>query len=147
MRLVDVNVLLYAVNADAPRHETSHRWLEGALRGSETILLPWLNMIAFTRLATHPRLLPAPLPVHDAFDLVDGWLTRPCVTVPTPDHRHPQRLRELLTVAGGTGGNLVNDAHQAALALQYDAVVETFDSDFGRFPGVHWETPPASSPA
>lgn len=26
-------------------------------------------------------------------------------------------------------------------------VLAEFDSDFGRFPGVHWETPPASSPA
>lgn len=39
------------------------------------------------------------------------------------------------------GGNLVDDAHLAALARQYDAVVLTHDSDFGRFPGVRWEAP------
>ncbi|MGM0818746.1 MAG: type II toxin-antitoxin system VapC family toxin, partial [Actinomycetota bacterium] len=31
MKLVDANVLLYAVNTDAERHEPSRRWLDGAL--------------------------------------------------------------------------------------------------------------------
>ena len=44
--------------------------------------------------------------------------------------------------ATGRGGNLVNDAHLAALALQYDATVISYDNDFGRFPGVRWERPP-----
>ncbi|WP_227431950.1 PIN domain-containing protein [Cutibacterium modestum] len=33
----------------------------------------------------------------------------------------------------GTAGNLTNDAHLAALALEFDATVVTFDRDFGRF--------------
>jgi len=41
----------------------------------------------------------------------------------------------------GTAGNVVNDAHLAALALEYDGEVVTFDRDFGRFPGVRWRTP------
>jgi predicted nucleic acid-binding protein len=31
----------------------------------------------------------------------------------------------------GSGGNLVNDAHLAALALAHRATVITFDNDFG----------------
>ena len=45
----------------------------------------------------------------------------------------------------GSAGNLVNDAHVAALALQYDATVVTYDNDFGRFPGVRWERPGSGS--
>jgi predicted nucleic acid-binding protein len=58
-----------------------------------------------------------------------------------PDPRHLTRVEELLA-ATGRGGNLVNDAHLAALALQYDATVVSFDNDFSRFPGVRWERPP-----
>ena len=59
-----------------------------------------------------------------------------------PDHLHPDRLGALLS-ATGIGGNLVNDAHLAALALQYDATVVSYDNDFSRFPGVRWERPTA----
>jgi uncharacterized protein len=44
-------------------------------------------------------------------------------------------LRELLD-ATGVGGNLVSDAHLAALAIQHGAELCTYDSDFTRFPGV-----------
>ena len=39
-----------------------------------------------------------------------------------------------MLAATGVGGNLVNDAHIAALAVERDATVVTFDSDFGRYP-------------
>ena len=57
-----------------------------------------------------------------------------------PDHRHLDRVAVLLG-ATGRGGNLINDAHLGALALQYDATVISYDNDFGRFPGVRWERP------
>ena len=45
------------------------------------------------------------------------------------------RLRELLQ-AVGAGGNLVHDAHLAALALEQRGDVVSYDNDFDRFPGV-----------
>ncbi|MGC1208611.1 MAG: DUF5615 family PIN-like protein, partial [Ornithinimicrobium sp.] len=51
-----------------------------------------------------------------------------------------ERLRSALGQTG-RGGNLVNDAHLAALAQENRATVVTFDSDFGRFTGVRWEMP------
>jgi hypothetical protein len=41
----------------------------------------------------------------------------------------------------GTGGNLVSDAHLAALAVEHGATIVTYDSDFARFPGVRFEAP------
>ena len=58
-----------------------------------------------------------------------------------PDRSHLRRVADLLK-ATGVGGNLVHDAHLAALALQYDATVISYDNNFGRFPGVRWERPP-----
>ncbi|MGH9295407.1 MAG: PIN domain-containing protein, partial [Acidimicrobiales bacterium] len=46
-----------------------------------------------------------------------------------------------LVAETGTGGNLTNDAHLAALALQHKADIVSFDNDFGRFPGVQWHRP------
>jgi uncharacterized protein len=56
--------------------------------------------------------------------------------------RIEHRRVEQMLAATGPGGNLVNDAHLAALALQYDAAVVSFDNDFSRFPGVSWDRPP-----
>ena len=44
----------------------------------------------------------------------------------------------------GSGGNLTNDAHLAALVIEHRGEVVTYDSDFGRFPGVTWSTPGAT---
>lgn len=54
--------------------------------------------------------------------------------------RHPSLLEQCLEQTG-VGGNLVNDAHLAALAREYDATVISFDRDFGRFEGVRWRLP------
>ncbi|MFT4137096.1 TA system VapC family ribonuclease toxin [Microbacterium sp.] len=143
MRLIDADVLVYAVNAGSALHEPSRTWLERALREPETLLMPWLSLIAFTRITTNPRIASPALSPEDALAVVEGWLARPQVVVPEPDARHAQHMRELLAANGGRGGDLVNDAHLAALALQYRATVVTFDNDFGRFPGVRWERPGA----
>ena len=49
--------------------------------------------------------------------------------------------REVLDDGSGTGGNLTSDAHLAALALEHHGTVVTYDSDFGRFPGLDWQQP------
>lgn len=142
MKLVDANVLLYAVDEDAQHHAVAKAWLDDALGGNETILMPWVSLLAFLRISTHSRVFEHPLPIQAASDVIKSWLARPQTIVPEPDAGHARRMTELL-VPLGQGGNLVNDAHLAALALQYDAAVITFDNDFGRFAGVRWEAPPA----
>ena len=47
-------------------------------------------------------------------------------------------LGTLLAASGGRG-NLVNDAHIAALAIEHGATVSSFDGDFRRFPGLSFE--------
>ena len=140
MKLVDANVLLYAVNEDAPRHERARRWLDRSLSGEDTVAFAWIALLAFVRLVTKEGLFPRPLGLGAAMDRVDAWLAAPpaVVIAPTPDH--PRILRSLLAPLG-VGGNLVNDAHLAALALEHRCTIVSFDHDFGRFPGVRWEEP------
>lgn len=145
MQLVDANVLLYAVNASDPKHEESRSWLDGALVGREPVGFAWVVVLAFLRLATRTGLFPNPLPVDNAVAQVRAWLDQPPSVVVEPTPRHAAVLAGLLTQMG-TGGNLVNDAHLAALAIEHAATIVSYDIDFTRFQGVTCRPPyePAS---
>jgi predicted nucleic acid-binding protein len=54
MILLDANLLIYAVNEDAPQNRRAKRWLESALSGSETVGFAWNVLLAFLRVTTHP---------------------------------------------------------------------------------------------
>jgi predicted nucleic acid-binding protein len=51
-------------------------------------------------------------------------------------------MRSLL-LAGKISGNLVNDAHLAALAIEHGATIVSCDSDLSRFKNLRWENPAA----
>ena len=140
MRLLDVNLLLYAYDAQSPRHGPAREWLEQTLSGSETVGMPWVVILAFIRLITRSVVVEHPLTVDEAIDLVESWLGQPCVTVIHPTDRHPAVLRELLQPLG-TAGNLTTDAHLAALAIEHGASLCSCDADFSRFPGLRWSDP------
>lgn len=140
MKLVDANVLLYAVNEDADHHDLARGWLDAALSGADTVAFAWIALLAFVRLATKEGLFPRPLTVEQAMDRVDAWLGAPPAVVVAPTADHARVLRSLLGDLG-TGGNLTNDAHLAALAIEHACDVVSFDNDFGRFEGVTWHPP------
>jgi toxin-antitoxin system PIN domain toxin len=140
MILLDANLLIYAVNQDAPLNRSAKRWLESTLSGNETVGLPWNVLLAFLRLTTRPGLFKNPLPLTTAFDVITSWLNQPSATIMHPGPRHLPILRELLLPIG-TGGNLTSDAHLAALAIEHGAELCSTDSDFAKFPGLKWRNP------
>lgn len=140
MNLPDVNLLLYAVDSTSPRHAVAQAWLERCLSGPETFAFSWSILTAFLRLSTRASVFQQPLSVGQAFDMVTGWLAQPCVIVLHPTERHHLVMRELLEPLG-TAGNLVPDAHLAALALEHGAIVASSDPDFARFARVRWSDP------
>lgn len=97
-------------------------------------------MQAFLRLSTKVGLFPRPLTVAQADERVEAWLRHPATVVVEPTLRHRSVLSWLVRQFG-TGGNLVSDAHLAALAIEHGATVVSYDSDFGRFEGVEWSPP------
>ena len=140
MKVVDLNVLLYAVNEDAPHHRRIVRWWEQALHGDEGIGLAWVVVLGFLRTATNPRIVPHPLTAGDALDQVDAWLALDVVSFVTETRDHWRVLRSLLGEAG-VAGNLTTDAHLAAMAVTRGAVLASCDGDFARFPSLRWENP------
>ncbi|HEY1205991.1 MAG: type II toxin-antitoxin system VapC family toxin [Bryobacteraceae bacterium] len=140
MILVDANLLIYAVNEDAPSHRKAKSWLESVLSGPETVAFSWNVLLAFLRLTTRQGLFSRPLRVEAALELIASWLEQPGATVLHAGPRHLQVLRELLLPIG-SGGNLTSDADLAALAIEHGAVLCSSDADFGRFPGLKWRNP------
>jgi toxin-antitoxin system PIN domain toxin len=140
MILLDANLLIYAVNRDAPLNRKAKSWLESALSGPDTVGFSWNVLLAFLRLTTRPGLFRRPLTLDAAFDLMASWLEQPSATIVSPGPRHLRILRELL-LPMGTGGNLTSDAHLAALAIEHGAELCSSDTDFARFPCLKWSNP------
>jgi uncharacterized protein len=135
MRTPDVNLLLYAVNADSPQHRVARTWIEEAFARASGIGFAWPALLGFLRLATRRGIFTRPLALDDALGVVDAWLHHPAARVIAPTERHAALLSGLL-LGAGQGGSLVSDAHLAALAIEHGAQLGTFDSDFERFPGL-----------
>ncbi len=143
MKILDVNLLIYAVNRDSPLHAKAKRWLEQSLVEEEPLGFSWLVILAFVRLTTRSGLFQKPFTIGRAFHLVDEWLEQPCARIVQPGQRHLSILRELLTPFG-TAGNLTSDAHLAALAIEQSAQLYSCDNDFARFPNLRWKNPLSS---
>ena len=140
MIVPDLNLLVYAYNIGAPAHAEARRWWEDLLSDSEAVRIPWAVCLGFVRLMTHRAVLLTPLPTADAVATVRSWLDLPNVEILDPGPRHLEYFERALAQAG-TGGNLVTDAHIAALAMEFQAEVHSNDADFARFAGLRWHNP------
>lgn len=140
MKVVDANVLLYAVNTDSAHHDPSRRWIDASLSGADTVGFTWLALTAFIRLSTKVGLFPAPLSVGEATSQTRAWLEAPGARLLESANQHHDVLERLLASVGA-GGNLVNDAHLAAIAIEHRAAIVSYDGDFGRFDGVRCHRP------
>ena len=140
MKLPDVNLLLYAADETSAHHEAARTWLDESLSGDEPVGFAWTVLLAFLRLSTRVPVFASPLRPDEAFGIVDGWLGQPPALILHPTARHPALLRGLVEPLG-VAGNIVNDAHLAALAIEHGATVYSGDSDFSRFRGLPWKNP------
>jgi toxin-antitoxin system PIN domain toxin len=86
--LVDVNLLIYAIDADSTHHLSARRWLERTLSGTTVVGLPWIVILAFLRITTHSRIMRTPLSPEAAVAYVDSWLQQPYVKLVSPSKQH-----------------------------------------------------------
>ena len=140
MIVVDANLLLYVKIADLPQHRRAAAWFEQCVREVSRIGLPWPSLLGFLRISTNPRVFSRPLSIAQAWEQVEEWLDLPGVWVPQPTEQHARVVGQLLREANA-GGNLVPDAHLAAIALEHGLEVCSTDADFARFAGVRWRNP------
>ncbi len=140
MILVDVNLLLYACDASSEHHDAARTWWEQRLSQPPMVRLAWVTVTGFLRISTHPRVFREPMSIAEATDQVGSWLERPMVGLLEPGERHWSILSTLLRGSKAVG-NLVPDAHLAALAIEHGATLCSSDRDFRRFEGLSWENP------
>lgn len=144
MILLDANVLIYAVDADAPQHAKARRWLERTLSGDVGVGLPWSVALAFLRITTRTGVLRRQLSAEQAIAFIDEWLEQPYVELVGPGAGHWPLLKKLLREVGAAG-NLTSDAHLAALAIEGGWELASTDHDFRRFAGLRLVNPIAET--
>jgi toxin-antitoxin system PIN domain toxin len=141
--LVDANLLIYAQVSSFPQHLLAREWLDRQLNGTAPVGLAWTSLVAFLRIVTNPRVFDRPLPTGDAWRQVKAWLACEQIWMPSPTGRHAELLDQFLALPG-VYGNLVPDAHLAALAVEHGLTLCSTDGDFARFTGLRWLDPISS---
>jgi uncharacterized protein len=138
--LVDANLLLYAEDSLSEHHQAARIWWDKQLSGSAPVCLCWPVLVAFIRIGTNVRLHDRPLTINEATERVQSWFDQPCVRMISPSEEHWTIFQRI--VRGGRAvGNLVSDAHLAALAIEHGCILHSTDGDFARFKDLKWKNP------
>ena len=140
MRLVDVNVLVYAFRVDAPGHATHRAWVETLVASDEAYAVSDHVLAGFLRVVSHPRVFHPPTPIEPALAFAQAFRDRANAVPVAPGARHWDIFMRLCREAGARG-NLVPDAWIAALAIESGCEFVTTDRDYARFPGLRWRHP------
>jgi len=138
---LDANVLLYASDRSSDRHECARRFVETCAAGPEILCLTWPTLMSYLRIATHPRIFAAPLTPDEALGNVAALIGLPHVRVVSELDGFLDAYRR---VAGDMAvrGNLVPDAHLAAILLQHGVrTLYTNDRDFRKFESLEARDP------
>ncbi|BCX47310.1 VapC-like PIN domain-containing protein [Haloferula helveola] len=140
MKLLDVNVLVYAHREDTPEHEAYRTWLEEQLSGTTPCAVSELVLSGFLRVVTHPKVFHDPTPLGVALRFCEQLRNRPNLHIISPGNRH-WPIFAALSESVGAKGNLIPDAYHAALAIETGCVWYSTDSGFARFPDLEWKHP------
>lgn len=136
MRALDTNILVYAHRAETPEHRKAVEVLRNLATGAERWVLPWPCIYEFLRVVTHPRVFHPPTPLAEAWQAVRVLLDCPSLMLIAEGEHHQKVLADLLRTSAPTG-NVVHDAHIAALAIEHGvSEVVTNDDSFRRFSGI-----------
>lgn len=141
MRAVDTNVLVAAHVETVPEHETAHDLLILLAQDDLPWAIPWPCVYEFLRVTTHPRIFHPPLPIDHALRSIRALLESPTLLLLSETPRHAEVMERVVAGARATG-NLVHDAHIAALCLEHGVrEILTGDRDFARFEGLSLTNP------
>ncbi|MPZ66475.1 MAG: PIN domain-containing protein [Pseudonocardiaceae bacterium] len=142
---IDANVLLYASDAHSPRHRTAHDLLQRLAEGPGLVYVFWPVAMAYLRIATHPSVFEQPLDPDVARGNLGSLLDRAHVRCPGEGSGFWQ-VYETTVGDDVIRGNLVTDAHIAALMRQHGVdTIWTADRDFRRFADVTARDPYAAT--
>ncbi|MEW6323480.1 MAG: TA system VapC family ribonuclease toxin [Acidobacteriota bacterium] len=141
MRAIDTNVLIYSELVTSPWHDTARRLVQTLAEGRAPWAIPWPCIYEFLRVVTHPRVLHPPMPVARAMADLRAVLGSPSLVLLSETSRHADVMADIV-MRSGASGNLLHDAHIAALCLEHGvSEIVTGDRDFARFPDLRVVNP------
>jgi hypothetical protein len=130
---VDVNVLLYASDQSSPNHAAAFGFLSERGSDPDIFCICWSTVMAYIRISTHPSIFSHPLSPEEALLNIESLLSLNRVRVLSEEKGFLQIYRQV-TENFAVRGNLVPDAHLAALLLQHGVkTIYTADADFKKF--------------
>ncbi|MDH3524350.1 MAG: PIN domain-containing protein [Acidobacteriota bacterium] len=133
MRAIDTNVLVYAEITSCRHHRRALELVTELAEGVQPWALPWPCAYEFLRVVTHSRVYHPPVPLARALSDLRRVLGSPSLTLLAETHRHVEVMAAVLE-SSQASGNLVHDAHIAALCLEHGvSELLTGDRDFARF--------------
>ena len=141
MRALDTNVLVQAEIVTSRFHGIAQSLLTELANGPAPWAIPWPCIYEFLRVVTHPRVFHPPMPTAAAVRDLRSILASPSLVLLGETTRHAEVMATVVETSGATG-NLVHDAHIAALCLEHGvSELVTGDRDFARFPQVRTMNP------
>lgn len=133
MQAIDTNVLIYAEITSSQYHRQARQVLTELAEGATPWALPWPCIYEFVRVVTHPRVFHPPVPLEVALTDLKAITDSPSLLLLSETERHVELMTSVVKEAGVTG-NLIHDAHIAALCLEHGVTeLISADRDFLRF--------------
>jgi toxin-antitoxin system PIN domain toxin len=133
MRAIDTNILVFAKIRSSPHHRVARRILTEMAEGSVPWAIPWPCVYEFLRVVTHLRVYHPPIPANVALQDLRRIFSSPMLLLLHETPNHPEVMMTVIE-EGGVAGNLVHDAHIAALCMEHGiSELITGDRDFARF--------------
>jgi uncharacterized protein len=136
VQAIDTNILVTAEVESSPRHVRASELLKRLAEGATPWALPWPCVYEFLGVVTHTRVFHPPVPLEVALDDLERILGSPSLVLLGETELHASILDRTIRKSGVTG-NLIHDAHIAALCLEHGvSELITGDRDFSRFEGL-----------
>ena len=131
--VIDTNILIYAVHAEAAQHQIARAFVEKK-RNAGGFCVTWSILYEWLRVVTHPRVFSSPLSPEEARNFVIDLISDSRVDVLIETPRHSNFLAMALDEAPNIRGNLYHDVHIASLMLEHGvSSIATADRHFRLF--------------
>ena len=140
MIIPDVNLLLHAHNSEFQRHRAAREWWESLMNGTGSVGLPWVSILGFIRIATHPKILDNPLDMDGALHAY------PVLARSTADDSYPSWSSSCghsvrSPQGGGRGWQFDDGRASRRIGHRAPGGLHSTDADMARFPGLRWVNP------
>ncbi len=138
---VDTNILICSHIISSRYHNKARVILQELCESPFPWAIPWPCIHEFLRVVTHPRVYHPPAPPETALADLGQILGSPSLQLLSETPPHAELMAALIRETGVTG-NLIHDAHIAALCLEHGVrELITGDRDLSRFASLKTTNP------